>query len=162
MKTLCVPALVAGSMIFAGSVVHAQTVTGDMIVSAYVGQACSLSANPLAFGAVAQVEDYVITTKVTLECSSPGALTTFLVGKGRNSEAANVRNMASGSNRIPYTLHLVGTETPLAHDGAVSLVQEGTEGYIYSVEIEGRLTLVDAEDGVYLDLVTLTTQYDFN
>ena len=164
MKFFCLPALVAGSMIFAVPLSHAQTVTGEMIVSAYIRQACSLSAAPMAFGSIVAGADAQITTKVTLECTSAGALTTFTVGAGRHSGAGNLRQMDSDGTKLAYTLHLDGdTITELAHNGAVTLVKEnGLDEFIYSVEIVGKVTTpADASDGVYTDLVTLTTQYDF-
>lgn len=162
MKSVCFPALVAGAMLV-GNLAQAQAVSGNMGVSAFVGQSCSLSASPMAFGTLATIGEYTTTTVITLECSSAGALTTVLVGTGLNSGAANLRQMNSGTNLIPYTLHLVGTVTPLTHDEAITLVQTSAGAYTYEVTIEGKVNYTAiAADGVYQDTVVLVTNYTFS
>ncbi len=161
MKYVYFPALVAGSMLVA-DVALAQTVTGSMGISATVEESCTLSASPMAFGTLAAIGEYTTTTIITLACSSAGALTTVTVGEGANSGAANLRQMISGADLIPYTLHLVGTPTALTHAEAITLVDTGAGTNTYQVTLEGKINYAaEANVGVYQDTVVLVTNYTF-
>lgn len=161
MNAVFFPALVAGCMFFA-DVALAQTVTGSMGISATVEDSCTLSASPMAFGTLAAIGEYTTTTVITLECSSAGALTTVTVGEGANSGAANLRQMISGVDLIPYTLHLVGTATALTHAEAITLVDTGAGTNTFEVTLEGKINYAaEANVGVYQDTVVLVTNYTF-
>jgi hypothetical protein len=123
MKFVSLPALVAGSMLFAVPFAHTQTLTGEMTVSAYVGQSCSLSASPMAFNALTSATDGYDTASavITLNCSSPGTPTTVTIGNGADPGVAPLRQMRSAGNLIPYTLYLEDSETALTHDNVVTM-----------------------------------------
>ncbi|MCC5958219.1 MAG: spore coat protein U domain-containing protein [Natronohydrobacter sp.] len=164
MKILCLPALVAGSMFFAVPFAHAQTLLGEMRVSAYVGQSCALSASPMAFNALTSgTTDYdTANAVITLDCSSPGVPTTVTVGNGVQPGTAPDRQMRSEDNYIPYTLYLDGGSTPLTHDNMVTLTVDGIDPTLFSATLDGRVPRSESYlDGVYVDTITLTTTYTF-
>ena len=164
MKFFCLPAMVAGSMFFAVPLSHAQTVTGNMTVSAYVGQSCALSATPMAFNALTSGSDGFDTANAVIElnCSSPGTPTTVTIGNGNDAGTDPIRQMRSEGNLIPYTLYLEASPTPLTHDNVVTMTQVGDDSSLYSARIDGRVARSDNYAvGVYVDTITLTTTYTF-
>jgi len=161
MKSVCFPALVVGAMLF-GNLAQAQAVSGTMGVSASVGQSCSLSASPMAFGALTAGDTDIETTSViTLECSSNGTPTTVTLGNGDNVGTAPVRQMKSGINLIPYELYF-GT-TLATHDQVVAFDQAvGPTTSTFTVDITAKVTLpAGTPDGVYQDTILLKTTYTF-
>lgn len=158
MKSVCFPALVVGSMLI-GNLAQAQTATGEMGVSAEVTRTCTLSAAPLAFGNLSILEVNNGSAVVTLECNGTSTVTSILVGMGANSVTTQ-RNMISGANLIPYTLHVAETGgADIATEGAVTLVQEGTTN-TYSVTLYGKVQHSEGyQMGSYTDTVVLTAAY---
>ena len=164
MKFFFLPALVAGSMLFVVPLSHAQTVTGEMTVSAYVGQSCALSATPMAFNALTSGTEGFDTAHAVIElnCSSDGTPTTVTIGNGNNAGTAPIRQMKSEENFIPYTLYLENSETELTHENVVTMTQAEGDASLYSARIDGRVDRSeDYADGVYVDTITLTTTYTF-
>jgi hypothetical protein len=163
MINLRLPALVAGTMLFGFSPAVAGSITGQMSVSASVGQACTLAATPLAFGALG-IEAKVATTTITLDCSGPGTLATVLVGGGQNQNAATpFGQLKSGAgDMIPWTMMLTPATAVIAADGAVTLVPSTVQDNSYSVALVAEIAGSDAYvEGMYVDVVTLTTTYTF-
>lgn len=154
------PALVVGSMLFVGSLARAQTATGEMGVSAEVTQTCTLSAEPLAFGNLSTLEVNSGSAIVTLECNGTSTVTTVLVGSGANPEPTEQRNMMSGADLLPYTLHVLETGgADILPEGAVTLVQEGTTN-TYSATLYGEVQpSSEYPMGSYTDTVVLTAAY---
>lgn len=162
MKFRCIPALVAGSMLFA-NVAQAVDITGQMNVSAQVGQSCTLGATPLDFGVVSTAT----VTKgavVTLVCTS--ALTadpTVLVGGGQNEIATPFRQLKSqAGDLIPWNLALLSTPTTiLAPNGAITLNLDSSvsPNFSYSQSLTAEIMAGTYETGMYLDVVQLTATY---
>lgn len=170
MKFIRIPALVAGTMLasFTPAVAQvAQEITGQMNVSASVGLACTLSATPLEFGALTTSVSATATTTITLACSGPGAIATVKVGGGANESADTpFRQLRSGENDfIPWTMTLTGApgEAIIAVNGAVTLVLSTAQSNSFSVTLAAEI--VGSDDypvGMYVDVVTLTTEYAFS
>ena len=161
MKIRFVPALVAGSMFFAVGLAQAQTATGDMGVSAEVTRTCTLSAAPLAFGTLSVLAVNSGSAVVTLVCNGTSTVTTILVGMGANPEPPTTqRNMISGTDVVPYTLHVLEAGgADIATDGAVTLVQEGTTN-TYSATLYGKIQpSTTYQMGSYSDTVVITAAY---
>lgn len=165
MKFICLPALVAGTMLASFTPAVAQTITGQMNVSASVGLACTLSATPLEFGALPTSASATATTTITLACSGPGAIATVKVGGGENQSAATpFRQLRSGENDfIPWTMTLSSGGATIAVDGAVTLELSTAQSNSFSVTLAAEI--VGSDDypvGMYVDVVTLTTEYVFS
>jgi spore coat protein U-like protein len=161
MKIRFVPALVVGSMFFAVGLAQAQTATGDMGVSAEVTRTCTLSAAPLAFGTLSVLAVNSGSAVVTLVCNGTSTVTTILVGMGANPEPPTTqRNMISGTDVVPYTLHVLEAGgADIATDGAVTLVQEGTTN-TYSATLYGKIQpSTTYQMGSYSDTVVITAAY---
>jgi spore coat protein U-like protein len=161
MKIRSMSALVAGSMLFAAGLAHAQTATGEMGVSAQVTRTCTLSAAPLAFGNLSVEAVNNASAVVTLVCNGTSTVTTILVGMGANAEPPTTqRNMTSGTDLVPYTLHVLEAGgADIATAGAVTLVREGTTN-TYSVTLYGKVQPSTAyQMGSYSDTVVLTAAY---
>lgn len=163
MKLICLQTLVAGALLASFTPAVAETFTGQMNVSASVGQACALSATPILFGALTS-DLATATTTITLVCSSAGTLTTVLVGGGQNQSAGTpFRQLKSGAgDLIPWTIMLTPSTAIIAADAAVTLVPSISQSNSFSVtlvaEIQGSVIY---PAGMYLDVVTLTTVYAF-
>ena len=159
MKIHFVPALVAGSMLFATGFAQAQTATGEMSVSAEVTRTCTLSAAPLAFGSLSVVAVNNASAVVTLVCNGTSTVTTILVGMGANAEDTQ-RNMLSATDLVPYTLHVLEAGgADIATNGAVTLVQDGTTN-TYNTTLFGKVQPSTAyQMGSYSDTVVLTAAY---
>lgn len=159
MKIHFVLALVAGSILFATGFAQAQTATGEMSVSAEVTRTCTLSAAPLAFGSLSVVAVNNASAVVTLVCNGTSTVTTILVGMGANAEDTQ-RNMLSGTDLVPYTLHVLEAGgADIATNGAVTLVQDGTTN-TYNTTLFGKVQPSTAyQMGSYSDTVVLTAAY---
>jgi spore coat protein U-like protein len=161
MKIRSIPALAAGLSLFAVGLAQAQIATGEMSVSAEVTRTCTLSAEALAFGPLSVLEVNTGSAVVTLVCNGTSTVTSILVGMGANADPPTTqRNLASGTDLVPYTLHLVeGDNTDIATDGAAVLVREGTTN-TYSVTLHGEIQHSTAyQMGTYTDTVVLTAAY---
>jgi hypothetical protein len=163
MKILSITVLVAGTMLATFTPVVAETITGQMNVSASVGQACTLSATPMAFGALTDVSA-TATTTITLTCSGAGTLATVAVGGGQNQSADTpFRQLRSGAgDLIPWTMMLTPATAIIAADAAVTLVPSISQNNSFSVTLVAEIAAsVDYPAGMYVDVVTLTTEYAF-
>ena len=161
MKIRSVPALAVGSMLFATGFAQAQTARGEMGVSAEVTRTCTLSAASLTFGTLSVLAVKSGSAIVTLECNGVSTVTTILVGMGAHpAPPTTQRNMISGENVVPYTLHVLEAGgADIVTDGAVTLVQEGTSN-TYSVTLYGKVQPSTAyQMGSYSDTVVLTAAY---
>lgn len=159
MKSVCFPALVVGAMLCANSA-FAQTATGEMGVSAQVTRNCTLTSAPLDFDSLSILAVNSSSAVVTLIYNGTSTVTTILVGMGATAAPATQRNMISGENTIPYTLHLLETGgADIATEGAVTLVQQGTTN-TYSLTLYGKVQpSAGYQIGSYSDTVVLTAAY---
>ena len=130
-----------------------------MSVSAEVTRTCTLSAAPLAFGSLSVVAVNNASAVVTLVCNGTSTVTTILVGMGANAEDTQ-RNMLSGTDLVPYTLHVLEAGgADIATNGAVTLVQDGTTN-TYNTTLFGKVQPSTAyQMGSYSDTVVLTAAY---
>lgn len=163
MKILCPHVIVAGIMLASFTPAVAETITGQMYVSASVGQSCTLSATPMAFGALTGVLA-TATTTITLACSGPGTLATVAVGGGQNQSAGTpFRQLKSGAGHlIPWTMMLTPATAIIAADAAVTLVPSILQSNSFSVTLVAEIAASeDYPVGMYVDVVTLTTVYAF-
>jgi spore coat protein U-like protein len=161
MKIRSVPALIAGLMLFLTGLAQAQTATSQMGVSAEVTRTCTLSAAPLTFGNLSVLAVNSASAVVTLVCNGTSTVTTILVGMGANPlPPTTQRNMLSGLDRVPYTLHVLEAGgADIATEGAVTLVQEGATN-TYSATLYGKVQPSTAyQMGSYSDTVVLTAAY---
>lgn len=161
MKFICFPALVAGSMFFFVNLAQAQTdATGSLGVSAEVTHTCTLSATPLAFGELSTTGTSTADSVITLVCNGPPSVTNVSVGMGENADSGTQRNMISGTDEVPYTLHVVaGDVTDILEGGVITLVVQ-TDPTTYSASIYGEIEAsTDYPMGSYSDTVVLTAAY---
>lgn len=164
MKILCLPALVAGTMLAAASFAQAQTTaTGQMGVSATVSRTCTLSAAAMAFGTLSTTEVSNATALVTLTCNGASTVSTMLVGMGASPlPPTTQRNMIMGAEGpvVPYTLHIdEARTTDIATDGAVTLVKQ-SETNTYTATLFGKMQpSTNYAMGAYADTVVLTAVY---
>lgn len=161
MTSKWLPALVAGTMIAAATFADAQTATGNMGVSAEVTRTCTLSAAPMAFGDVSTTVVTNASSVVTLVCNGVSTVTTILVGMGANpAPPTTQRNLASGLNVVPYTLHVLEAGgADIATQGAVTLVRVGTTN-TYGTTLYGKIQPSTSYPmGSYSDTVILTAVY---
>lgn len=156
-------AVTASAMLFAVPVANAQSVTGNMVVSATVGKSCTMSATPMAFNTLtpATTGFDTATAVITLACTGAGALTTVGIGPGNRAAGLTGRHLSSNSNVIPYLLSLTTNTTVLADDDVVTFASTGTN--IYEATIDGRIARsTNYANGTYMDAVVLTTTYNFS
>ncbi|MDR7126717.1 spore coat protein U domain-containing protein [Pseudotabrizicola sp. 4114] len=161
MNIRSVPAVAAGMMLAAVSLAQAQTAVGEMGVSATVSRTCTLSAAPLAFGTLSVSAVTNGSAVVTLVCNGTSTVTTILVGMGANAAPPTTqRNLASGSDLVPYTLHVLEAGgADIATEGAVTLVRVGTTN-TYNTTLYGKIQPNSAYPmGTYGDTVILTAVY---
>jgi spore coat protein U-like protein len=161
MNICSIPAIFAGTMFAVVGLAQAQTAVGEMGVSAVVARACTLSAEPLAFGTLSETEVTSGSAVVTLECNGVSTVTTILVGMGANPEPPTTqRNLAAGTDLVPYTLHVLEAGgADIATDGAVTLVQVGVTN-TYTTTLYGKIQPNTAYPmGSYADTVILTANY---
>jgi spore coat protein U-like protein len=160
MKFICFPALVAGSMLFVVNLAQAQTATGSLGVTAEVTRTCTLSSSTLAFGELNTAAVNTANSLITLVCNGASTVTTVTVGMGDNADTGTQRKMISGTDVVPYTLHVLETDnTDILTDGAITLVKE-TDSNTYNATIYGKIVAsTDYQMGSYSDTVVLTAVY---
>lgn len=161
MKSTWLPAFGAGLVLFSAGLAGAQTATGNMAVSADVTRTCTLSAAPMAFGTLSTSAVTNAASVVTLVCNGASTVTTILVGMGANpAPPTTQRNLASGVNVVPYTLHVLEAGgADIATQGAVTLVRVGTTN-TYNTTLYGKIQPSTSYPmGSYSDTVILTAVY---
>lgn len=160
MKILCLPALVAGTMLAAVTFAQAQTATGEMGVSATVARTCTLSSAPMAFNTLSTTDVSNASALVTLVCNGTSTVTTVLVGMGGNADTQRKMIMQPGTALLPYTLHLgEGGGVDIATEGAVTLERQADTN-TYSATLYGKIQpSTSYAMGAYTDTVVLTAVY---
>jgi spore coat protein U-like protein len=139
----------------------AETVTGNMAVSASVSSVCTVAATPMAFGEVATAGATDATATITVNCTGGGAYTVGL-GNGLHNVAAQ-RNLQSGVNLLAYDLFKeVGRTTRWGDAGAGLVLGTGNSAdqllTVYGQVTTGQV-LVSGNGTPYTDTVLVTLTY---
>jgi spore coat protein U domain-containing protein, fimbrial subunit CupE1/2/3/6 len=148
---------------------EAQPALGNLGVTTSVNPDCTISTSPLSFGNYNPVGTHATNPldnqgAVIVSCT-PGAVTTITLGQGLNAasgstDAAPLRRMASGANRLSYTLFQnMGRTTVWGNTPATGLSYTGT-GSSSNVAVYGRVApgqIVPA--GTYNDTVVATITF---
>jgi spore coat protein U-like protein len=152
-------------------VARAFTSTGDLIVTANVQTACSVSASPMAFGVV--VPGLVKDTEavVTAICTS-GTAYTLDLGDGLNHITTGGtggqyrRQMLSAANVLPYVIYIDSTRATAIDATAVALNNLLTttvgNSVAQSKTIYGRVVAAESLGkvaGAYADTVVVTIAF---
>jgi spore coat protein U-like protein len=146
----------------------AGTATSDLGVSASIAANCTISTSPVAFGAYDPITANKTaalngTGSVTTTCTSGSAVTVTL-GQGVNPvgdvDAAPVRQMASGANRLAYFLYSnTGRTTVWGNTAPTGMADTGT-GATSTLTVYGAITANQNQPtGDYLDTVVATVTF---
>lgn len=157
----CLLVVAAGSA-FAG------TATSNMSVTATITANCTITANPLAFGAYDPIVANAVaplngTTTLNVVCTN-GAPATVTMGQGLNpvgnNPAAPVRQMASGGNFLGYFLYQnIGPTTVWGDVGGPGEAYAGT-GVATVVNVYGQIPAgQNVPAGSYSDTVIVTITF---
>lgn len=153
--------------------VQADTNTGDMVVSATIETACSVSATPMAFGIVLPGINKDAESIVTAVCTS-GTTYTLDLGDGLNHIVTGGtggeyrRQMASATNRLPYVVYIDATRATsidaTASAAATNNLLTSTvgNGLDQPVTVYGRVVGAESATkvpGVYADTVVVTIAF---
>jgi spore coat protein U domain-containing protein, fimbrial subunit CupE1/2/3/6 len=147
----------------------AQPALGNLSVTATVNADCTISTSSLSFGNYNPVGTHATNPldnqgAVIVSCT-PGAATTITLGQGLNpaggsTDAAPLRRMASGTNRLSYTLFQnMGRTTIWGNTAGTGLSYTGT-GSSSNIAVYGRVAagqIVPA--GTYNDTVVATITF---
>lgn len=139
----------------------AQTVTGNIEVSADVSTVCSFDTTPLAFGETALAGATPGTATVSVTCTDGGAYSVGL-GNGLHNVAAQ-RNLVSGANTLAYELYQdAGRANRWGDAGAELVLGTGNAAAqlltVYG-EINAGQALVSGNGTPYTDTVLVTVTY---
>lgn len=147
----------------------AQPALGNLGVTTNVNPDCTISTSALSFGNYNPVGTHATNPldnqgAVIVSCT-PGAITTITLGQGLNpasgsTDAAPLRRMASGANRLSYTLFQdTGRTTFWGNTAGTGLSYTGT-GSSSNIAVYGRIApgqIVPA--GTYNDTVVATITF---
>lgn len=156
-------------LILAASSAFAGTATSNMSVSATVSANCTISAGALAFGAYDPVVANAAsplpgTATITVTCTngSPATLTLDqgLNPAGGSTNAAPLRQMASGGNFLSYALFQDNAFTiPWGNTAGTGVAYTGT-GVSGSVSVFGQVAAAqNVPAGTYNDTVVATITF---
>jgi spore coat protein U-like protein len=160
---------------FNSSAARAFTTVGDMIVTAALDTACSVSASPMTFGIVLPGVDKETEAIVTAVCTLATTYTLDL-GDGVNPIATGGipqnlyrRQMAAGANRLPYMVFQDATHaTEIAASAAGTKAYDNLltstvgNGLDQPKPIYGRIVGAETTDvlpGSYIDTVVVTIAF---
>jgi spore coat protein U-like protein len=150
---------------------QAVTNTGNMLVSANIDAACTVSAGPMAFGTVLPGTDKDAQVDITSTCTT-GTTYTVDVGDGENSITTGGtgieyrRQMANATYRLPYVVYIDSTRatsidaTAVVHNNL--LTSTVGDALPKTTTIYGRV--VGAESAakrplIYTDTVVITIAF---
>ncbi len=152
----------------------AGTNTGDMIVSANIDTACSVSASPMAFGTVLPGVVKETQAVVTAVCTT-GTTYTLDLGDGLHHITTGGtgdqyrRQMASAANSLPYVIYIDSTRaTQIDASAAGTLAYNNLltstvgNGLDQPVTIYGRVVGAESATkapGAYTDTVVVTIAF---
>lgn len=147
----------------------AQPAQGNLGVTTTVNPDCTISTSPLQFGNYNPVGTHRTNPldnqgAVIVSCT-PGAITTITMGQGLNAgpgstDAAPLRRMASGANRLSYTLFQdTGRTTLWGNTAGTGLGYTGT-GSSSNLGVFGRVAAgQNVPAGSYTDTVVATITF---
>jgi spore coat protein U-like protein len=139
----------------------AATQTSNMSVSATVTSACTINANPLAFGEVALVGATPATTTIAVTCTSGGAYTVG-IGTGLHNVAAQ-RNLQSGTNLLAYGLFQDAAHGTVWTNTGAGLVSGVGTALEQDLTVYGQVTtgqvIISGDGTPYTDTVLVTLTY---
>jgi spore coat protein U-like protein len=165
-RLLAVTLLMAGGF---AATAQAGTQTTNFNVTATVINDCVISSSNIAFGSYDPTTSTALTAQgaITAKCTK-GDVVTVALSQGANSAIAStaavpVRQMASGTNMLPYHIYLASTGTTEWGTGASNQPVAQT-----SLSVNTPLSFVtygslpagtDVPAGSYSDTVTATVSY---
>lgn len=133
----------------------------NMTVSISVPKKCLVTGNALNFGTVTALSSIIdASTNLSVACSNTLAYTIAL-GNGLNGTSATTRKMASGANRVSYSLYRDATRTANwgSTIGTDTLAGTGT-GNTVSIPVYGRVPIqTTPPPATYTDTVVITVTY---
>lgn len=162
--------LALGSLALLGSFLPALPASAeDLAVSATVVSSCAIVTAPVAFGSydpmVAQKTTALDSSgSVTVTCTA-GSTAHILMGQGLNpaagSDAAPVRQMASGANRLGYFLYTDASHLDVwGNTNATGVDQLGTGIASTAIVVYGSVPFAqNVPAGSYTDTVAATVTF---
>lgn len=154
------PGVVAAAILGCAGSANAATANSSMAVSATVQAACSISANPLAFGtySASQVD---ASTTLSVSCTNTTTYNVGLdAGGGTGATVAN-RKMINGSQTLGYGIYSDSSRSTVwgATVGTNTVAGTGT-GSAQTLNVYGRIPAGQLPPpGAYTDTVTATITY---
>lgn len=158
---------IVGGMFAANA--YAGTATSSMTVDSTISANCTISTTAVNFGAYDPIVAHKTaaltgTGSVTTTCTS-GASAYITLGQGANAatgstDAAPVRQMASGTNRLSYQLYSESTRTTVwANTSTTGLADTGT-GAASTKTVYGSVSAAQNKPaGTYTDTVVATVTF---
>lgn len=149
--------------------VLAATATSNLSVTATVSANCTISTSAVAFGTYDPVSTHASadldgTGTVTVTCTS-GSGATITLDQGSNpatgsTDAAPLRQMASGANRLAYSLYSDASRTTVWGNTAATDVDHTGTGTATALTVYGRIPGGQNKPaGSYTDTVVATVTY---
>jgi spore coat protein U-like protein len=138
----------------------AGTATGTVDVSLTVSAACSVTAEPLAFGTVSSFDAAVdASSPSTVKCT-PNASYTVALDYGLNSASTTQRKLKSTTSATTVNYNLYSDAAHLSAWGGATAVTGTGNGSDQPMTIYGRVPIQTAvAAGDYKDTVTVTVTY---
>jgi len=154
-------ALIGVASLFAGTAVQAQSDTFN--VTANVGDACSVSATDLGFGAYDPLSatDTDASSTMDVTCTLSTAYNVGLDAGTGTGATTTTRVMEDGSNQLNYILSQnVGHTTNWGNNAGVDTVAGTGSGSAQSLTVYGRIAaLQSVPAGSYADVITVTVTF---
>ena len=148
---------------------QAATETADLNVSATVTATCVVSTTPVAFGAYDPLGTHASAPNhangsVVVQCSDNTAATVTLdqgdTPDAASTDAAPLRQMASGTDRLPYQLFSEGTWTTVWGNTEATGVDHTSDGSQVSLTVYGEIDAgLNVAAGDYADIVEATVTF---
>ena len=154
-------AIVFAAPAFAG------TSTSNMNVSATVSNNCTISAGALSFGTYDTVSGSAVDSTATLSVAcTEGASSTITLGQGANADtgstdAAPLRRMAAGAERLSYSLFQdTGRTTAWGNTAGTGVGYTASSSAASNQTVYGRIAASqDVPAGSYTDTVVVTVTF---
>lgn len=138
----------------------AGTATGTVEVTLTVSSACSVTAEPLAFGTVSAFDSAIDASSPTTVRCTPGAPYTVALDYGLNAGATTQRKLRSTTSATTVDYNLFTDAARSSAWGGASLLTGTGNGTDQAATIFGRIPVQAAVGaGDYRDTVTVTVTY---
>ncbi|MBA2320228.1 MAG: spore coat protein U domain-containing protein [Deltaproteobacteria bacterium] len=159
--------IVAFAALLAPEIALAATTAGNMAVSASVSNTCTISSSEMAFGAYDPITGTAVDTTAALSVTcTQGTAEAITLGQGvtpgaGSTDAAPVRQMASGSNRLGYQLFSdAGRTVVWGNDPTTDVERVAATSAVENVMVYGRITGSQAAvAGAYTDTIVATVTF---